>query len=142
VHGETLERRTRQSGLSGLTRAGHEIHPFESGMTSPFWAAGGVAGPRLGNSPVMVSPKVTSLTLAAMVAVGCCTAAASTLTPANSKSPAAAPTASCHPTSAKGHCYAPGEFCRKSDLGKSGVAADGAKITCKYHDGRYRWERV
>ena len=94
-----------------------------------------------------------------MVAAGCCTAAASTLTPGNSlahgapnqsvmpgapssKSPAASPTTSCHPTTAKGHCYEPGEYCRKSDLGKSGLAGDGAKITCKYSDGRYRWQRA
>jgi hypothetical protein len=54
----------------------------------------------------------------------------------------ATPTTSCHPTSAKGHCYEPGEYCRKSDLGKSGVAGDGAKITCKYTDGRYRWAKA
>ena len=112
----------------------------------------------------MVSSKVTSLTLAAMVAAGSCTAAAFTLTPGTAlaqstqkqsvmprapsskspmaKSPMATPTTSCHPTTAKGHCYEPGEYCRKSDLGKSGVAGDGAKITCKYTDGRYRWARA
>jgi hypothetical protein len=122
-------------------------------------AARGVAGSGLGNSLVMISPKIAALTLSVMLAAGSGSAAASTVTPGtspahgavnqgvmprapSSKSPMAAPTTSCHPTTAKGHCYQPGEYCRKSDLGKSGLAGDGAKITCKYVDGRYRWARV
>jgi hypothetical protein len=106
----------------------------------------------------MISLKITGLTLAAMLAAGCGSAAATTLTPqtspthsalkqsvkptaTSSKSPAARPSASCHPTTSSGHCYEPGEYCRKSDHGASGVAGDGAKIICKNHHG-WRWEQA
>jgi hypothetical protein len=104
----------------------------------------------------MMSLKVSALTLAAMLAAGCGSAAAATLAPmtspahsvpsksvmpaaASSRSPAAKPAASCHPTTSSGHCYEAGMYCRKSDHGKSGVAGDGAKIVCKNHKG-WRWE--
>jgi hypothetical protein len=102
----------------------------------------------------MVSPKVTALTLAAMLVAGCGSAAASTLTPKTSphgalkqsvmpRAPSSkSPAASCHPTTSSGHCYLPGEYCRKSDYGKSGVAGDGAKITCKKYKNAYRWQRA
>ena len=102
----------------------------------------------------MFALKVTGLTLAGVLAAGCGSAAASTLTPQTSphsalksvmptatSSPTARPTASCHPTTSSGHCYLPGEYCRKSDHGASGVAADGAKIVCKNSHG-WRWERA
>jgi hypothetical protein len=107
----------------------------------------------------MILPKIAALTLAALVAAGCDSAAASTLTPRpspprgalkqsvmprapSSKSPAARPAASCHPTTTSGHCYLPGQYCRKSDQGKSGMAGDGAKIVCKKYKQGYRWERA
>jgi hypothetical protein len=55
--------------------------------------------------------------------------------------PAAPPPASCYPTTSSGHCYEPGEYCRKSDHGASGVAGDGKKIICEDNDG-WRWEPV
>jgi hypothetical protein len=54
--------------------------------------------------------------------------------------PSAAP-ASCHPLSNEGTCYEPGEFCRKTDHGESGVAGDGKAIKCEDNDG-WRWEPV
>jgi hypothetical protein len=36
-------------------------------------------------------------------------------------------------------CYEPGEYCRDSDHGSSGVAGDGEAITCEDNDG-WRWE--
>jgi len=55
--------------------------------------------------------------------------------------PAAAPSTSsgCYPLSDEGTCYEPGEFCRDSDHGASGVAGDGESITCEDNDG-WRWE--
>jgi hypothetical protein len=58
--------------------------------------------------------------------------------------PAAAPTsaavpAGCSPLSDEGTCYEPGEYCRDSDHGASGVAGDGEAITCEDNDG-WRWE--
>ena len=46
---------------------------------------------------------------------------------------------SCHPLSNEGTCYEPGEFCRDSDHGTSGVAGDGEKIICEDNNG-WRWE--
>jgi hypothetical protein len=66
-------------------------------------------------------------------------------TPART-TPAAAPTPpastagpSCYPLTNGGKCYEPGEYCRNSDHGMSGVAGDGEAIVCKDNDG-WRWE--
>jgi len=48
---------------------------------------------------------------------------------------------SCHPLSNEGTCYEPGEFCRNSDHGVTGVAGDGKTIICEDNDG-WRWEPV
>jgi hypothetical protein len=110
------------------------------------------------SSLIVITLKVSALTLAGMLAAGGGSAAATTLTPmtspthsvpkhsvmpaaTRSRSPAARPTASCHPTTSSGHCYQPGEYCRKSDHGKAGLAGDGAKIICKNRKG-WRWERA
>lgn len=57
------------------------------------------------------------------------------------KVPAPAPTApaGCYPKSDEGTCYEPGEYCRDTDHGVSGVAGDGKAITCEDNDG-WRWE--
>jgi len=47
----------------------------------------------------------------------------------------------CYPLSNKGTCYEPGERCRNSDHGASGVAGDGKSIQCADNDG-WRWEPV
>jgi hypothetical protein len=54
---------------------------------------------------------------------------------------AAPPPASCYPLTDGGHCYEPGEFCRHSDEGTTGVAGDGEKIKCE-DNGGWRWERI
>jgi hypothetical protein len=53
--------------------------------------------------------------------------------------PASTAPASCRPLTNGGNCYEPGEFCRASDHGVSGVAGDGKAITCENNDG-WRWE--
>ena len=53
--------------------------------------------------------------------------------------PPAPSAAACYPLSDEGTCYEPGEFCRDSDHGASGVAGDGEKIVCADNDG-WRWE--
>lgn len=53
--------------------------------------------------------------------------------------PSPAASAGCHPLSNEGTCYEPGEFCRNTDHGVSGVAGDGKAITCEDNDG-WRWE--
>jgi hypothetical protein len=53
--------------------------------------------------------------------------------------PASAAPVSCQPLTNGGNCYEPGEFCRASDHGVSGVAGNGEAITCEDNDG-WRWE--
>ena len=57
--------------------------------------------------------------------------------PAPPPSTAAAP-AACTPLTNGGNCYEPGEYCRDSDHGVSGIAGDGEAITCADNDG-WRW---
>lgn len=69
-------------------------------------------------------------------------AAAPATTPAAAPAPPAttAP-AACSPLSDEGTCYEPGEYCRDSDHGMSGVAGDGKSIACE-DNGGWRWEPV
>jgi hypothetical protein len=72
---------------------------------------------------------------------------ASTAPPTTAAPPATAPPVtaapavqtSCHPLSNENTCYEPGEFCRDSDHGVTGVAGDDKSITCEDNDG-WRWE--
>ena len=59
------------------------------------------------------------------------------VTPTHSAS--AAP--SCYPLTNGGNCYEPGEYCRNSDHGVTGVAGDGKAIKCEDNNG-WRWEPV
>jgi hypothetical protein len=61
--------------------------------------------------------------------------------PSRSAAPPPPPAPSCYPLTDGGSCYEPGEFCRDSDHGASGVAGDGEKIRCEDNDG-WRWEPV
>lgn len=55
--------------------------------------------------------------------------------------PAVSPTQpqSCYPLTHSGNCYEPGEYCRNSDHGMTGIAGDGKRITCEDNNG-WRWE--
>ncbi|WP_157735208.1 hypothetical protein [Pseudofrankia inefficax] len=70
---------------------------------------------------------------------------ATTWPPASSEPPptpaTTSPAGGCTPTTDKGHCYEPGEYCRKSDHGAHGVSGDGKAIVCANNDG-WRWEPV
>ncbi len=61
-----------------------------------------------------------------------------TAAPISAPAPAAQ---GCTPLTNGGNCYEPGEFCRTSDRGASGVAGDGERIACEDNDG-WRWEPV
>jgi hypothetical protein len=58
----------------------------------------------------------------------------STTTPAPTPNPTG-----CYPLTDSGGCYEPGEYCRNSDHGMTGVAGDGESITCEDNNG-WRWE--
>ncbi|HJQ01430.1 MAG TPA: hypothetical protein VJ851_07510 [Jatrophihabitans sp.] len=82
---------------------------------------------------VVPSPAKTSVSQAAPV-----------IAPTTAASPiqsTSAPVPSCYPLTNGGNCYEPGEFCRKSDHGASGIAGDGKPIVCTYNNG-WRWEPV
>ena len=64
---------------------------------------------------------------------------AATRSPTPSPSPPPPTPTSCYPLSNEGTCYEPGEFCRNSDHGASGLAGDGERIICEDNDG-WRWE--
>ena len=53
--------------------------------------------------------------------------------------PSSTASAGCHPLSDEKTCYEPGEICRDTDHGLSGVAGDGKAIICEDNDG-WRWE--
>lgn len=53
----------------------------------------------------------------------------------------APPQAGCYPLTNGGNCYEPGEYCRSSDHGVTGVAGDGETIKCEYNNG-WRWEPI
>ena len=65
----------------------------------------------------------------------CCGALLST----SAAAAASSPPSSCYPQTNAGNCYEPGEKCRKSDHGASGMTADGERIKCEDNDGS-RWE--
>lgn len=97
--------------------------------------------PKATQASVTPSPVATSSTQTAPPSTR--TAPPSTpvrTTPAATPTPtvSAAPTG-CYPLTNGGNCYEPGEYCRDSDHGKSGVAGDGKAITCEDNDG-WRWE--
>ncbi len=52
--------------------------------------------------------------------------------------PAAAVASNCTPRSRAGECFWPGEYCRKSDYGTSGVGGDGKPMTCVDNNG-WKW---
>jgi len=69
------------------------------------------------------------------------TPASTSAPPSPSAPPSSAAPTGCFPLSDEGTCYEPGEYCRDSDHGVTGVAGDGENITCEDNDG-WRWEPV
>jgi hypothetical protein len=104
-------------------------------------------------SKTLVSSVVTTQPVNQIVDVGSYVAPATSQAPVSSSTPAAptsnstsTPSAntqpqptSCYPLTNGGNCYEPGEYCRDSDHGTSGVAGDGEAITCEDNNG-WRWE--
>jgi hypothetical protein len=70
--------------------------------------------------------------------LGCPAAPTPPPTPAPPPIPPPPPT-QCYPKTDSGNCYEPGEYCRESDHGTSGIAGDGESITCEDNNG-WRWE--
>lgn len=90
------------------------------------------------STPAQTTPAPAQTTPAAQP-VTTSTPARTTAAPA--PSPSSQAPAKCYPLSDEGTCYEPGEYCRDSDHGVSGVAGNGEAIKCEDNDG-WRWEPV
>ena len=92
-------------------------------------------------APAATTPAPVATTRAPAATTPVSTAAKPTATAhaAAPPPPTATAPAGCHPLTNGGNCYEPGEYCRDSDHGTSGVAGDGEAITCEDNDG-WRWE--
>lgn len=84
-------------------------------------------------------PRPAGVTVVKPPAQPTATPSSASAPPPAAPSPPPATAASCYPLSDEGTCYEPGEFCRDSDHGVTGVAGDGETITCEDNDG-WRWE--
>jgi hypothetical protein len=98
-------------------------------------------GASTGSCQATLRPRAAAVTAAA--APPRPTSAPPAAAPPSAAAPAPPPptAASCHPLSDEGTCYEPGEFCRDSDHGMTGVAGDGKAIECEDNDG-WRWEPI
>jgi hypothetical protein len=114
--------------IIGISNCGGNTAP--SGSSSPI-PSGAASGSLVGSPSGSL---VGSPTVAA-------SSAPASPQPPSTTAPAAAPStpSGCYPLSNEGTCYEPGEYCRKSDHGASGVAGDGKRIVCEDNDG-WRWE--
>jgi hypothetical protein len=125
--------------IIGISSCGGSATP--SGGTSSI-----DSGSPVGSSTVTASAPAPPPTTTAAVPAPATTTAPTTAAPpppAPTSAPAAVPTTSsgCYPLTNRGNCYKPGEYCRKSDHGASGVAGDGKHIVCENNNG-WRWEPV
>ena len=142
--------------IIGLAEGGGKATPASN--TSAIASASALAsaaGAPVVASPPAPSPTVTTATATAKPKVKIkikpkprrTVARPATPAPATSKAaappppPTTAPSkpSGCYPLTNGGNCYKPGEYCRNSDHGKSGVAGDGERIICEDNDG-WRWE--
>jgi 4-amino-4-deoxy-L-arabinose transferase-like glycosyltransferase len=94
----------------------------------------------------LISTDITTQPVNEIVENGTYVAPAPTAPVAVAPTPASTPSSSsstssqnCTPISNEGTCYEPGEYCRGSDEGDSGIAGDGESIICEDNDG-LRWE--
>jgi hypothetical protein len=122
------------SSATPVTTASSLVARAPAGTPSPAVTKAATAA-----QTVTTAPSTQAQTTAAAQGAAPSTPARTTTAPPAPR-PSTAP-ASCYPLSNEGTCYEPGEFCRKSDHGESGVAGDGKAIKCEDNDG-WRWEPV
>jgi len=159
----TGHKKASQAGITACSSSSLRVtHPCPTGTTIFVVSKGTTYALRTGAKPIRV-PKSASLTVLnkacgssttpttaaqALPAPTTTTLPLTTTTTAPPPPPTTAPAppapttaapASCHPLTDAGNCYAPGEYCRDSDHGVTGVAGNGETITCADNDG-WRWE--
>jgi hypothetical protein len=98
---------------------------------------GGATKPRSVSTSTSTSPPTTTTTTTTTTVPVTVPATVPATIPATVPSTAAP--VGCHPLTNGGNCYEPGEYCRDSDHGVTGVAGDGETITCENNNG-WRWE--
>ncbi|SRR6266567_3909944 len=110
---------------------------LSSAVASPTVAATSASTSAAATTPVKAKPRRT----AAPATPAPTTSKAIAPQPPPTTAPTAAPStpSGCYPLTNGGNCYEPGEYCRKSDHGASGVAGDGERIVCEDNNG-WRWE--
>jgi hypothetical protein len=90
------------------------------------------------SEPTRDKPARAAAAVVTAVIVVCVPNCLGTLAPSGNNAAPSSPSG-CYPLTNKGTCYEPGERCRNSDHGASGVAGDGKSIICEDNDG-WRWE--
>lgn len=115
-------------GIIGSVGGSNGNQPASNQAPLPVTTTAPVVKPSPAHSAHHVTPKATHKA----------TPAPAKATPAPAVVTSQAP-ASCTPVTSGGHCYEPGEFCRKADHGMTGTAGDGKTITCEDNNG-WRWE--
>jgi hypothetical protein len=115
--------------------AAQKTHPVRTQPAAPVTShAPAPSAPAPTTHAAAVPPPTTAAPTTAAPTTAAATAAAP-----SSAAPSSAAPASCQPLTNAGNCYEPGEYCRASDHGVTGVAGDGETITCEDNDG-WRWE--
>ena len=103
-----------------------------------------------GSESTASAPAVTSAPTSATVSASPTQGSAAQVTtsaapPPTTQAPQPAQTTAqpqgCYPRTNGGNCYEPGEYCRTSDHGTSGIDGNGDAIKCEDNNG-WRWERV
>jgi hypothetical protein len=131
-------------GSSGLGCVVFEV-PTTARITKVQFMLDSGMGPQTGQWDVRSHAATAVRAMAAPATSAAAAPARSTVAaaapPPQTTAPAIAPTtpSACYPLTNGGNCYEPGEYCRDSDHGMSGVAGDGEKIICEDNDG-WRWE--
>lgn len=87
----------------------------------------------------LISNVVTTQPTSESIEVGTYVAPTPQPMPVPAPAPAPKPSVTCYPLTNGGNCYEPGEYCRDSNHGASGLAGDGKSIICADNDG-WRWE--
>jgi hypothetical protein len=125
---------------SGIANGAHEIalvsvlkHTVQE-ITVPVTVKARVTTPPPATPPPTTAPAVPAAPAQTTAPAAPPPAAPAPAAPTETTAPAG-----CYPLTDGGNCYEPGEYCRDSDHGASGVAGDGEAITCADNDG-WRWE--
>ena len=127
------------SSATPVTTAGSLVARAPAGTPSPAVTKAATAAQTVTTAPSTQAQTTTAPP--STPAQGTAPSTPARTTPAPPAPPPSTAPASCYPLSNEGTCYEPGEFCRKTDHGKTGVAGDGKAIKCEDNDG-WRWEPV